>query len=117
MNVLSDLRLELLQHPPNMPDMEPEDFYLFPDLKITLGSVRFQDLNVQQFVNTCIKILLKNLKKIKSKTFLIKAAFLFSLFENLKYFPTIILLAAKFSLYKSSFKARYSRKLEGEKFV
>ena len=38
---IHELRLELLDHPPYSLDLAPNDFFLFPRLKIALGGQRF----------------------------------------------------------------------------
>ena len=38
---LSDLRYELVDHPPYSPDLAPCDFFLFPKLKVHLGGEKF----------------------------------------------------------------------------
>ena len=38
---IHELRFELLDHPPYLPDLAPSDFFLFPCLKIALGELRF----------------------------------------------------------------------------
>ena len=38
---IHELWFELLDHPPYSPDLAPNDFFLFPHLKIALGGQRF----------------------------------------------------------------------------
>jgi histone-lysine N-methyltransferase SETMAR len=41
MGKLRDLHYELLEHPPYSPDLAPSEFYIFPKLKLFLGSQGF----------------------------------------------------------------------------
>ncbi|GFT80716.1 histonelysine Nmethyltransferase SETMARlike [Trichonephila clavipes] len=38
---IHELRFELLDHPPCSPNLAPNDFFLFPHLKIALGGQKF----------------------------------------------------------------------------
>ena len=41
MGKLRNLHYELLEHPPDFPDLAPSDFNLFPKLKLFLAGQRF----------------------------------------------------------------------------
>ena len=41
MNMIRDLKFEILEHPPYSPDLAPSDYYLFPQLKKSLRGQKF----------------------------------------------------------------------------
>lgn len=47
---IHELRFELLDHPPYSPDLAPNDFFLFPKLKVALGGQRFSS-NEKAIIN------------------------------------------------------------------
>ncbi|GFV42101.1 histone-lysine N-methyltransferase SETMAR [Trichonephila clavipes] len=46
-----ELRFELLDHPPYSPDPAPNDFFLFPHLKIALGQIFSSNEEAVTFLN------------------------------------------------------------------
>ena len=64
------LKFELLQHPPYSPDLAPEDFFLFPNLKKRLDGQRFTSNKVIAQTDAYFEDLLESyfsggLKKLK----------------------------------------------------
>lgn len=60
-DILDEIGVELLAHPPYSPDLAPCDFFLFPELKKHLRGVRYQsDEEVNSAVSGALKVISKD---------------------------------------------------------